>query len=263
MIIDCHCHAGQGDGLDAPWNTDAPLGDFLRRARAAGIDHVNLIPTFNTDYRAANRRLGRLVSASRGRFTGFAGINAQSDGGQIREAITEAVREWGACGIKVHRHDARLGREVCEAARELALPILYDVVGEVAPIELMATQYREVAFIVPHLGSFADDWKAQLQLTDHLQRHPNVFSDTSGVRRFDLLLQAVRRAGPGKLVFGSDGPWLHPGVELAKVRALGLRPRDLTLVLGGTFLALTAAARTRGRAARLGRGPAPAPRATA
>ena len=32
MIVDCHCHAG----LTAPWNTAAPLGAYLRRARVAG-----------------------------------------------------------------------------------------------------------------------------------------------------------------------------------------------------------------------------------
>ena len=33
MIIDSHCHAGQGDGLTGPWDTSAPLGAYLRRAR--------------------------------------------------------------------------------------------------------------------------------------------------------------------------------------------------------------------------------------
>ena len=35
-----------------------------------------------------------------------------------------------------------------------------------------------------------------------------------------------------KILFGSDGPWLHPGVELAKVRALGLSRSEERLVLG-------------------------------
>ena len=70
-------------------------------------------------------------------------------------------------------------------------------------------------------------------------RHPNIYTDTSGVRRFDLLEQAVRRAGARKVLFGSDGPWLHPAVELAKVRALELPPDDEALVLGGNFLRLT------------------------
>jgi predicted TIM-barrel fold metal-dependent hydrolase len=75
-------------------------------------------------------------------------------------------------------------------------------------------------------------------LIDHLARHPNIYADTSGVRRFDLLMQAVRRAGARKLLFGSDGPWLHPAVELAKVRALGLQSSLERLVLGGNFLRL-------------------------
>ena len=245
MIIDCHCHAGEGDGLTGPWNTRAPLRQYLRRARAAGIDRVNLIPAFHTDYRRANRALGRLVLAGRGRFTGFAAVHAGADSGRVRSMLEEAMREWGACGVKVHRHDARLAREVADAARALRLPILYDVVGEVAPLEVIATEYRDVAFIVPHLGSFADDWKAQVQVLDHLQRHPNVFTETSGVRRFDLLLGALRRGGPDKVLFGSDGPWLHPVVELAKIQILRLSPQARARVLAGNFLRLTRAARRR------------------
>ena len=58
--------------------------------------------------------------------------------------------------------------------------------------------------------------------------------------RFDYLEQAVVRAGARKVLFGSDGPWLHPGVELAKVRELRLPPRDEQLVLGGNLLRLVA-----------------------
>lgn len=123
---------------------------------------------------------------------------------------------------------AWLTREICEAGRALGVPILY---GEIAPIELYAREYRDVAFIIPHLGSFVDDWAAQLQLIDHLTRHPNVFTDTAGVRRFDLLVEVVRRAGPGKVLFGSDGPSLHPAVELAKIRALNLKPEHERAIL--------------------------------
>jgi hypothetical protein len=37
------------------------------------------------------------------------------------------------------------------------------------------------------------------------------------------LQEALRRAGSHKLIFGSDGPWTHPALELAKVDLLGLR----------------------------------------
>jgi uncharacterized protein len=71
-----------------------------------------------------------------------------------------------------------------------------------------------------------------------LVRHPNIYTDTAGVRRFDLLEQAVKRAGAAKILFGSDEPWLHPGVELAKIRALRLPVIQEKLILGGNFLNL-------------------------
>jgi predicted TIM-barrel fold metal-dependent hydrolase len=238
VIIDCHCHAGKGDGLTGPWNTNAPLAAYLRRARAAGITHTNLLPAFHSDYAAANRQVGRLVAAAPGQFFGFAFVHPKADAGRVEALIGEAVRRHRLRGVKVHRHDARITREICEVARRWRLPVLYDVVGEIAPLELVATEYPDVPFIIPHLGSFADDWRAQQALIDPLSRHRNLYTDSSGVRRFDLLVEAVRRAGAHKLLFGSDGPWLHPGIELAKIRALGLPAPELRMVCGGNFLRL-------------------------
>src|SRR5205823_12916833 len=120
----------------------------------------------------------------------------------------------------IHGYDAMPTREVCEAALAFRVPILVDVIDQAAVIDMLAPQYRSVNFIVPHFGSFRDDWKAQQQVVDQLVRHPNVSADTSGVRRFDYIVEAVRRAGPHKVLFGSDGPWLHPGLELHNIHLL-------------------------------------------
>jgi len=238
MIIDCHCHAGKGDGLTGPWDTAAPLEQYMLRAARAGITRTVLLAAFHSDYAEANRKVARIVASRPDRFYGFAFVNADRDRGRVYKMVRVAVERYGFVGIKVHRHDSRITREVCEVARAYALPVLYDVMGEVSIAELLAQEYPDVSFIIPHLGSFSDDWRAQVGLIDHLARHPNVHADTSGVRRFDLLVEAVRRAGPEKLLFGSDGPWLHPAVELAKILELRLRPGDERLVLGGNFLRL-------------------------
>ncbi len=245
MIIDSHCHAGKGDGLTGPWDTDAPLAAYLSRARRCGIDRTVLLPAFTSDYRTANAAIGSLVRRQPTRFFGYAMVDAARDAGRIPLLVSEAVTGWGACGIKVHRHDARMTREVMDVARRFRLPVLYDVMGDASGIELLAGQYPDVPIIVPHLGSFADDWRAHLAVTDQLVRHRNVYADTSGVRRFDLLAAAVRRAGPAKILFGTDGPWLHPSLELEKVRALGLPGRLEDLILSGNWLRLTATARRR------------------
>jgi len=245
MIIDCHCHAGKGDGLTGPWDTAAPLEKYMRWAAKAGIERTAIFAAFHSDYAVANREVARIVASRPDRFYGLAFVHAARDRGRVHELVQVAVQQYGFVGIKVHRYDARLSREVCDVARAFAIPVLYDPIGEVSIVELIAQEYPDVSFIIPHMGSFSDDWRAQHALIDHLVRHPNVYTDTSGVRRFELLEQAVQRAGARKILFGSDGPWLHPGVELAKVHALGLSPTDTSLVLGGNFLRLIAQRRHR------------------
>lgn len=246
MIIDAHCHAGKGDGLTGPWDTDASLSKYLRRARQAGITRTVLFPAFHSNYREANRVVARIVASAPDRFTGYAMVNSARDAGQIGSIVGEAVRAHGFRGIKVHRHDARITREICDVARAFRLPVLYDVMGETSVVELLATEYPDVAFVIPHLGSFADDWRAHVQVIDQMVRYPNVYTDTSGIRRFDYIVEAIRRAGARKVIYGSDGPWLHPGLELAKIRLLGLSDDDAAQVLGGNFLRLTANVRDPG-----------------
>jgi uncharacterized protein len=243
-IIDCHCHAGKGDGLTGPWDTVASLNRFLERSAAAGINQTVLFPAFNADYATANAAVARIVASNRERFYGFAFVNAMTDKGRIFEMVRTAVEQYGFVGIKAHRHDARLTREVCEAAKSFEIPILYDVTGDITAVELLATEYPTVNFIIPHLGSFADDWRAQLSFIPMLERHANVYTDTSGVKRFDLLEMAAERAGARKILFGTDGPWLHPNVELEKIFALQLSIAETQLMLAGNFLRLTKSART-------------------
>jgi uncharacterized protein len=238
LIIDCHCHAGKGDGLTGPWDTDAPLGPYLEWADEAGIQRTVLFAAFHSDYALANRAVARLVRRQPERFYGFAFVHAQRDRGRVLDMVRTAVQQYGFCGIKCHRFDARISREICDVARAFRLPVLYDVVGEISVVELLGEQYPDVNFIIPHLGSFSDDWRAQAGLIDHLVRFPNIYTDTSGVRRFDILRRALDRAGAAKFLFGSDGPWLHPGVELSKIAALHLPPNEARQVLSGNLLRL-------------------------
>jgi len=238
VLVDAHCHAGTGDGLTGPWDTRASLAAYDRRARAAGIDRTVLLACFTSDYRVANREVGALVRARADRYWGFAFVHGQRDRHRVADLVDEAVRGWGARGIKLHGVDGAISREVCEVARSRGLPVLYDVAGRTDPLRLIAAEYPQVDFVIPHLGSFADDWAAQRRVIDLLGQHPNLYVDTSGVRRFDLLVDALRAVGPTRILFGSDGPWLHPGLELAKIRLLGLSSRDEALVTGGNALRL-------------------------
>jgi len=248
LVIDAHVHIGTGDGLRGPWDTQGSLPVYLSRAHPAGIRGAVIMPPLTSDYPRANAGIARIITTRPG-FLGYLFVNTRTEAGRVGERVATGVRQ-GFCGIKVHAHDARITREVADAAQRWALPVLYDPAGDTATVEMVARAYPDVAWVVPHLSSFADDWKAQCAFVDQLVRLPNVFTDTSGVRYYDLLEDAVRRAGPRKVLFGSDGPFLHPGVELAKARALPVDATGMRDVLAGNVLRLTAPARWRFRARR-------------
>ena len=251
MIIDCHCHAGKGDKMTAPWNTDAPIRTYLRRATAAAIDKTIVLAPLHGDYRKANRQVACIVARYPHRLIGFAFVHARRDAGRIFRMVRHAVSHWGFRGMKVHGFEAMPTREVCETARTFRLPVLVDIVGRPEVVDMFAAEYPGVNFIIAHLGSFTDDWKAHQQVIYQLARYPNVYADTSGVRQFDYLVQAIKRSGPQKLLFASDGPWLHPGLELHKIRLLGLPSDQEELVLEGNALRLMRHARTGDTAAKV------------
>ncbi len=219
--------------MTAPWNTRAPLSAYLRRARRAGISRTVVFPAFQTDYVEGNREVARIVGKCPNRLIGFAMVHAGRDTGRIVPMLREAVEKHGFRGVKIHGHDHMPTREVCQAARQFGLPMLVDVAGKAHVVDMFAAEYPDVNFIIPHLGSFADDWRAHERVIEQLARYPNVYADTSGVRRFDYIVRAVRRGGARKVLFGSDGPWLHPGLELEKIRLLGLPAAEQALILGG------------------------------
>lgn len=238
VIIDGHCHAGPGGGLSHPSDTRADLERYRRRAATAGIAKTVIFATLDEDYAAGNRAVGNLVRAEPGRFVGFLFVNPTVDRGRVRDLVAAARKEWGCSGIKVHWKNGRISREVMEVAQAAKLPVLYDPRGDTATIELVAREYPEVPLIVPHLGSFGGDWGSQVAMIDKLRRHPNMFVDTSGVQYFDLLIETIKAAGPTRMIFGSDGPFLHPGLELEKVRLLGLDPASFAAVAGNNIARL-------------------------
>ena len=119
MIIDCHCHAGKGDGFRGPWDTEARIEPYLARAEAAGIDRTVVFPVFNSDYAAANARLARIVRRHAPRLIGFAAVNPVRDAKRVGAMVGRAVETYGFRGLKVHGLDAYPGRELCEAAHHV------------------------------------------------------------------------------------------------------------------------------------------------
>lgn len=260
MIIDAHCHFVAEWRLPGGINKGSLFSSYLQRAQKAGIHKTVLFANFAPDYGEANRAVAAIVRKWPERFVGFAFVHAERDKGRIQPLVRTAIERYGFRGIKVHRHDAAISDEVCMAAREFGVPLLYDVMDEVDVIPCLAMDYPDVPFIIPHLGSFADNAAAQQECIGHIVDFHNVFADTSGVRFFDLLAAAIQTAGEHKFVFGTDGPWLHPAIELGKIRALLLSREAEEFITGRNIVRLLAGNGRRRRSFSVTARNRPAPR---
>jgi uncharacterized protein len=235
LVIDAHCHAGHGEEMSAPWSTRADPEITLRHMAEAGIDRTVIFPINNREYEKPNEEIAEICGQHPGRFIGFAKHDPQTEAGRIRKMLRREVENLGLKGVKLHRLPTR---EVLDAVAELQLPILYHP-EKVANFHMIAAEYPNINFIMAHLGSFAShDWNEHLEAISVARRYPNVYLETSSVVFFKFLEMAAQELGPGKLIFGSDGPEVDSRVELYKIKLLKLAPADEARVTGGNIARL-------------------------
>ena len=234
MIIDSHVHAGRAGGLTASYTTYEDIRVSIERMDACGIEGAIVLPIDTT--READEGTARVVSEHAGRLWGYCKVDQARDAGSVRERLRYAAEELGLVGIKLHGPP---NREIMDACEEFSLPVLVDPQHRPWGLQWAAGAYPKVSVIIAHLGSFLSrSDEAHQQSVWMARKFPNVFLDTSSVMIFSWLAEAVRDCGAGKLVFGSDGPGIHCGPELEKVRCLNLAPEEEAGVLGGTVARL-------------------------
>ena len=97
-------------------------------------------------------------------------------------------------------------------------------------IEELIRRYPDARIILGHMGHGNIIYiNAAI---DVAARNPNVYLETSGMPMHSKIREAVERVGPDRVLYGSDTPFHHPSVELAKVRVSGLSTDLTDRVLG-------------------------------
>jgi len=97
----------------------------------------------------------------------------------------------------------------------------------------LAKQFPKTNFILGHMGFGPADQEA-LEAAAKLD---NLFLETSS-GSFLHIQEVVRKAGPGKVIFGSEFPLSHPAVELKKILLLDLKDGERDKILGNNIRAL-------------------------
>jgi len=123
--------------------------------------------------------------------------------------------------------------EVVGEAQDYGLILVIDFSGRYDIAEDIVREFRRKPIIIPHLGGDIRFLERFCRLS---RMYEHVYLDTSFIHVYRVISEAVALAGVDKLVWGSDGYWMHPAVELMKIKILKLRKEDEEVILGGNIL---------------------------
>jgi predicted TIM-barrel fold metal-dependent hydrolase len=70
------------------------------------------------------------------------------------------------------------------------------------------------------------------------KRAPNIYLATTAVMEPHFIYMAIKSVGVERIVFGSNGPFVIPKMQVDVIKSLGLAPADEARILGGTLAGL-------------------------
>jgi len=159
-----------------------------------------------------------LFNLENGLKSGYRGLKLSPMSHQFSFA-SKAVANLAACcgeyGFPVYTH------------------VVYSPGASTARFVALARQFPKTNFILGHMG-FGPADREGLSAAVELD---NFYLETS-TGNFLHIQESVKRAGPDKIVFGSEFPLSHPKAELEKILLLKLPESDQEKILGGNIRAL-------------------------
>jgi predicted TIM-barrel fold metal-dependent hydrolase len=223
MIFDSHMHVGAFPMFNVAMDRDGLVSEMRQEGVATGL-------VFHPD----NGMVREIIAGTPGIY-GLIWANPR-----LADAAAETRRlldEHGSRfrGVKLHplldgyHPDDPAVHPIIELLIERGLPALihcgHPIFTLPWSIEELIRRYPEARVVLGHMGHGNIIYiNAAI---DVAARNPNVYLETSGMPMHSKIREAVERVGPDRVLYGSDTPFHHPSVELAKVRVSGL-PADLT-----------------------------------
>ena len=162
------------------------------------------------------------------------------------EAVAEleiGVREWGVRGLKLMptKHGYRLNtkdvHQLVAKCADLNIPVsVHSEGGWANPlfIGVLAEAFPDVPVIMDHMGYRY--WVAEA--IEAAKRTSNIYLATTAVMEPHFIVTAIEAIGVERIVFGSNGPFVIPKMQVEVIKFLQLSPEDEAKVLGGTLAKL-------------------------
>jgi len=239
LVVDAHGHMGRW------FNFHVPRGDaqgMIRTMDRIGVKacvasgHAGIGP----DFALGNDEVQRGAEAFPGRLLGYIAVNPNYPAEEMRQELERRWRTGLFVGVKLHadmhKHpsDGRRYAPAWEFAHEHGLPLLsHDTVPR---FEEPTGRYTRARLLIAHAISSHDMLEAAAALA---ARRPNVYLDITGSPLvFGALELAVEKVGAGRILFGTDLPFIDPRPQVGRVAFAKIPEADKWRILGENAAAL-------------------------
>ena len=199
------------------------LSEIERTMNQFGVDRAALFTIdeagAGSTYEKTNRRVLKAASANR-RLIPFARLNPRAGEKAFREFRRSLA--GGVRGVKFHPRSENFSAQDAETLideiEEAQLPVILHSSHEprCRPLEWekIFKRHRRISFVLAHAGK--DAFQEAIAVAG---RNPNVWLETSTLSYWRTQV-ILKRLGAKRVVFGSDLPYSHPGIERLKLDLL-------------------------------------------
>jgi len=220
-----------------PRNTPEAMIRIMDRigVSRAAISHCI---SLESDFRLGNALVYEAIRKYPDRFIGYAVLNPHYPE-EIEEELELCFRHYGMKAIKFHqtlhqiryRSDFERYKPVLDYAESKKLTILCHGTPSLKKLEEVASEYRNVNFIIAHCGSW--NMREDLEALNVAERVPNIYVDSSGsVEWYGAFEKVVAKVGADKVLFGSDFPWCNLAFMIGRVLFAKISDKDKMKILG-------------------------------
>jgi uncharacterized protein len=252
FIVDAHVHTGAPNVFYSP-EIDAER--LLARMDELGIRFsVNLGSAKNFLQASAGEMQKAQVEfeQSGGRIF-YCGYFDARRAKEDLDLLDTAARGSGFRGIKIHPSFSKVPADdprfdaVWRFAAERGLPIVSHTwsASSYNPVQVLSTperflpcveKYPSVRFVLGHSGGRGEGRRQAIRMA---RQYPHVYVDISGdIMDRHFLEQMAREGVAGKVLFGSDYPWLDQRAHLSCVYLAGIPVEAKRLILRDNGLAV-------------------------
>lgn len=231
LVIDAHNHIGARPGAQQSG------ADLVAKMDQAGVARAVMFPFVEGNF--TNEAVRVALDEHPDRLIPYCAVNPwQQDAvAELRRCVTE----WGFKGLKLHPtingfhlSNPTLVDPLFEEAEGLGIPIIVHGASDLynAPPEFaeMARRFPRVKLLMAHMGFF---WSVD-QAIGYAKAIPNLYLETSRAPIFEIAT-AVRELGPGRVVWGTDSPFVDYEWEFRKMERCSPDRAVYDLVVGGTM----------------------------